>query len=58
MDDPAAKRKVKYIRHSMFRRNGYSHLADIVEVPVGGSLLSKELLVSIEHDMQLELMIQ
>ena len=33
-------------------------LADIVEVPVRCSLLSQELLVSIEHDMQVELLLQ
>ena len=33
-------------------------LADIVEVPVRCSLLSQELLVSIEHDMQIELLLQ
>lgn len=34
------------------------HLADIIEVSVRRSLLSKELLVSIEHDMQVELLLQ
>lgn len=34
------------------------HLADIVEVSVRRSLLGKELLVSIEHDMQVELLLQ
>ncbi len=35
-----------------------NHLTDIVEVPVRCSLLSQELLVSIEHDVQVELLLQ
>lgn len=34
------------------------HLADIVEVSVRRSLLGQELLVSVEHDMQVELLLQ
>ena len=34
------------------------HLADVVKVSVRRSLLGKELLVSIEHDMQVELLLQ
>ena len=34
------------------------YLANVVEVPVGCSLLSQKLLVSIEHDMQVELLLQ
>lgn len=34
------------------------HLANVVEVSVRRSLLGKELLVSIQHDMQVELLLQ
>ena len=37
---------------------GQEHLADIVEVSVRCGLLGQELLVSIEHDMQVELLLQ
>ena len=40
------------------KQRGTKHLADIVEVSVGCRLLGKELLVSVEHDMQVELLLQ
>ena len=35
-----------------------AHLADIVEISVWRCLLSQELLVRIQHDMQIELLLQ
>ena len=38
--------------------SGRPYLADVIEVPVWCTLLGQELLVSIEHHVQVELLLQ
>lgn len=40
------------------KRKVPTHFADIVKVTMGGSFLAQELLVRVEHDMQVELLLQ
>lgn len=39
-------------------RQIHTHFADVVEVTVGCSLLTEELLVCVQHDVQVELLLQ
>lgn len=48
-------------KHCQMMPHGKSRaadLADIVEIPVGRCLLGQELLVGVEHDVQVELLLQ